>query len=121
MFRNLATLVFVGASALLSAQHREIIVTDSDAMRASARKHTELVDKTVGLTAEQATQVNELYMQVERQLDGMNQRMDMAGMSEADKKTEMAPQWAVLDQMVANKLDQILTPEQRQKWLEATK
>ena len=121
MIRTLATLLFVGASAMLSAQHRDIIVTDSDAMRANARKHTELVDRTVGLTAEQTTQVNDMYMQVERQVDGMNQRMDMAGMTEADKKAEMAPQWALLEQMVANKLDQIFTPEQRQKWLDATK
>jgi len=121
MQRLLASFVFVGVSLVLNAQHREIFVTDTDAMRANARKHTEMVHEAAVLSAEQTAQVNELYMQVERQVDGMNQRMAMAGMSEADKKVEMVPHWASLDRMVASRLQQILTPEQYAKWDEASK
>lgn len=121
MQRLLASILFVGASLALSAQHREITVTDNDAMRANARKHTELVHRTVGLSAEQTTQVNELYMQVERQVNGMEQRMAMAGMSEADRKVEMVPQWESIERMVAGRLQQILTPEQYGQWAESSK
>ena len=37
MQRILASLLFIGASIVLNAQHREITVTDTDAMRANAR------------------------------------------------------------------------------------
>lgn len=121
MQRILASLLFIGASIVLNAQHREITVTDTDAMRANARKYTAFVHKAADLSAEQTAQVNELYMQVERQVNGMEQRMAMAGMSEDDKKAEMVPQWESLERMVAGRLQQILTAEQYGKWTEASK
>ncbi len=106
---------------MASAQQPDIQVTDNDAMRASASKHTALVDKTVTLNAEQRPQVNEAYMELERKLDGMNQRFDRAKMTKEEREAEMRPQWVTLDQMVDHRLSQILTPEQHAKWAEANK
>jgi len=121
MQRILATLTFCAAAAFATAQSREINVVDTDAMRASAAKHTELVNKTVTLDQDQKARVQEIYMNYERQLDGLNQRFTMGGLSAEEREAEMAPQWAMMEKAVDDQLATILSPEQLGKWQEARK
>lgn len=119
MQRTLATLTFCAAALFATAQSRDIKVVDTDAMRVSATKHTELVHKTVTLDADQRAKVQEVYMNYERQLDGLNQRFEIGGLSKEEREAEMAPQWASLERMVDEQLATILNPEQLGKWQEA--
>lgn len=122
MQRYLASLLLAGTTFLASAQqHHDTVVKDSDAMRASASKHTDLVDKAVTLSSEQKEQVNAVYMDVERKLDGMKQRFDQAGMSEEARQEEMRPQWTALDHMVEERLATILNKDQLARWQEVNK
>ncbi len=121
MQRLFASLLFCAAAAFATAQSRNITVTDTDAMRASAQKHTTLVDQAVSLDAEQKTKVNEIYMNYERRLEGMNQRFAMANMTKEQRDAEMGPQWASLDRTLNEQLGQVLSTEQLAKWQEANK
>lgn len=121
MQRILATLTFCAAATFAMAQSREITVTDTDAMRASAAKHTELVHRTVTLDDDQRAKVQEIYMNYERQLDGLNQRFAIGGLSPEEREAEMAPQWASMEKAVDDQLATILNADQLSKWLEARK
>jgi hypothetical protein len=121
MQRLFASLLFCAAVVTASAQTRETQVTDTETMRVNAAKHTTQVDKAVMLTAEQKPQVTEVYMAVERQLAAMNQRFEMAGMSQEDRAAEMRPQWANLDRMVDERLSGILSADQLTKWREVSR
>ncbi len=121
MQRVFASLLFCAVATFASAQNRDITVKDTDAMRANAVKHAQQVDAAVGLSEEQKPRVNEVYMVVERRLDAMNQRFDMAGMSAEDRAAEMKSQWVGVDQMVEFQLAQILTADQTTKWHEAVR
>lgn len=121
MQRLFASLIFCAAAVIATAQSRTITVTDTDAMRASAGKHTALVDQAVTLNADQTAQVREVYMDMERKLDGMNQRFDSAKMTKEEREAEMAPQWASLEKLVDHRLSEILSGDQLAKWREAAK
>lgn len=121
MQRLFASLLFCAVATFASAQNRDIAVKDTDAMRVNAAKHAQQVDAAVSLTEDQKPRVNEVYMVVERRLDAMNQRFDIAGMSPEDRAAEMKSQWVGVDQMVDFQLAQILTKEQLAKWHEASK
>lgn len=121
MQRLFASFIFCAAALFASAQNRDIIVKDTDAMRASAEKHTALVDQTVTLDADQKAKVQEIYMNMERKLDGMNQRFEMGGLSKEQREAEMAPQWISLEQAVDKQLEEVLTADQATKWREAKK
>ena len=121
MQRLFASILFCAAAVFATAQHRDITVKDTDAMRANADKHTALVHKTVTLDDDQKAKVQEVYMNYERKLDGLNQRFDMAGLSKEDREAEMGPQWEALERMVEEQLATILTNDQVGKWREANK
>lgn len=121
MQRLFASLVFCGAALLATAQSHDITVTDTDAMRANASKHTTLVDQTVTLDADQKVKVQEIYMNYERKLDGMNQRFEKAGLSKEERETEMGPQWVAMEKGLDQQLSQVLTGAQLSKWREANK
>jgi Spy/CpxP family protein refolding chaperone len=121
MQRLFASILFSAAALFASAQQQDITVTDTDAMRASADKHTALVDKTVTLDADQKAKVQEIYMNLERQLDGMNQRFEKGGLTKEEREAEMAPRWASLEMAVDQQLAEVLTPDQAGKWREARK
>ena len=55
------------------------------------------------------------------EIDAMDQRFQMAGMSKADRETEMKPQWVTMDKMVEDRLAGILTKTQLDKWHEVNK
>ncbi len=121
MQRLFASLIFSGAALFTIAQNRDVTVTDTDVMRASATEHTGLVDKTVTLDADQKVKVLEIYMNYERQLEGMNQRYEKAGMSKEEREVELAPRWAAMEQAVDDQLAAVLNNDQMGKWREARK
>jgi Skp family chaperone for outer membrane proteins len=121
MQRFFASLIFCGAALFASAQNHDITVIDTDAMRASADKHTALVDQTVTLDADQKTKVQEIYMNLERKLDAMNQRFEKGGLTKEQREAEMAPQWTSLEKAVDQQLAEVLTADQATKWREAKK
>ena len=121
MQRLFASFVFAAAALLATAQSHDITVTDTEAMRTSASKHTTLVDQTVTLDADQKAKVQEIYMNYERRLDGMNQRFDKAKLTKEEREAEMAPQWASLEKAVDQQLADVLKGEQMTKWREARK
>lgn len=121
MQRLFASLMFCGAALFATAQNRDVTVTDTEAMRANASKHTELVHQTVTLNDEQKPKVMEIYMNYERQLDGLNQRLDKGGFTAAEREAEMAPQWASMEKAVDQQLAAVLTSEQMGMWVEARK
>lgn len=121
MQRFFASLTFCAAALFATAQSRDITVVDTDAMRASASKHTAMVDQTATLDAEQKTKVQEIYMNYERQLDGLNQRFSKAGLTPEQREAEMAPQWTALESAVDKQLADVLTADQMGKWREARK
>ena len=121
MQRLFASILFSAAALFASAQQHDITVTDTDAMRASADKHTALVDKTVTLDADQKAKVQEIYMNLERKLEGMNQRFEKGGLTKEEREAEMAPQWVSLEKAVDQQLAEVLTPDQAGTWREAKK
>lgn len=121
MQRLFASVLFCAAALFATAQSREITVKDTDAMRASAEKHVNLVHQTVTLDNDQRTKVQEIYMNYERQLEGLNQRLDAGGFTGADRETEMGPQWASMEKAVDDQLAAVLNNDQMGKWREARK
>jgi hypothetical protein len=121
MQRLFASILFCAAAALVSAQKRDIHVADTDAMRANAAKHTEMVHQTVTLDNDQKTKVQEIYMEYERQLEGLNQRLDQGGFTKEEREAEMAPQWVSMEKALDEKLSSVLSGEQMGKWREARK
>ncbi len=121
MQRLFASLTFCTVALFATAQNRDITVTDTDAMRASADKHTALVDQTVTLDADQKTKVQEIYMNYERKLDGLSQRFEKGGLTKEERETEMGPQWVALEKAVDEQLSSVLNGDQMDKWREAKK
>ena len=117
MNRILATLILATAFTGVSAQQ----VVDTEAMKAKATERMELVDKTVSLNADQKPQVEQVYLQVERQMVALEQRFAMAGITGADKEADMKNQYENMDRYVEEKLQTILSADQHKKWLEAAK
>lgn len=116
MQRLFASILFCAAALFATAQNRDITVKDTDAMRASAEKHTNLVHQTVTLDAEQKAKVQEIYMNYERQLDGLNQRLDKGGFTPEEREAEMGPQWASMEKAVDDQLSTVLNADQMGKW-----
>lgn len=121
MQRLFASLIFCAAAVFATAQNRDITVTDTDAMRTSADKHTALVDKTVKLDADQKTKVQEIYMNYERKLDGLNQRFEKGGLTKEERDAEMGPQWVALEKGLDEQLSSVLNGDQMGMWREAKK
>ncbi len=121
MQRLFASIILCAATVLVTAQKRDINVVDTDAMRATAAKHTEMVHQTVSLDDAQKTQVHEIYMDYERKLDGLNQRLDQGGFTKEERETEMGPQWVSLEKALDEKLSVVLSGDQMGKWREAKK
>lgn len=121
MQRLFASILFCAAAIFASAQNHDISVTDTDAMRASAHKHTALVDQTVTLDADQKVKVQEIYMNYERKLDGLNQRFEKGGLTKEEREVEMGPQWVALEKAVDGQLSAVLNGDQMGKWREANK
>lgn len=117
MNRIIATLILATAFTGLSAQQIEM----TEAMKAKAKEHMELVDKTVTLNADQKPQVEDVYLQVERQMAAVEQRFAKAGITGEQKEADMKSQIANMDRFVNERLATILTPEQNEKWAEASK
>lgn len=90
-------------------------------MRANAEKHTALVHKTVILDDEQKAKVQDIYMNYERQLDGLNQRFDIGGLTKEEREVEMRTQWASMEKSVDQQLAGVLNADQVGKWREANK
>ena len=113
MQRLFASIIFCTAALFASAQkNHDISVTDTDAMRVSADKHTAMVDQAVTLDADQKTKVQEIYMNYERKLDGLNQRFEKGGLTKEEREKEMAPQWLALEQAVDEQLATVLNSDQ---------
>lgn len=121
MIRTVATILFSAAIVVANAQSREITVQDSEAMMAKATERMELVDKTTILTSDQKAQVTEVYMQIERQMNALEQRFAIAKASPEAKEADMKYQYENMDRYAEEKLATILTTEQHAKWLEASK
>ncbi len=121
MQRLFASLVFCAAAVFATAQNRDITVTDTDAMRVSAAKHAAMVDKTVTLDADQKTKVEEIYMNYERKLDGLNRRFEKGGLTKEEREVEMGPQWVALEKTLDEQLSTVLNGDQMGKWREAKK
>lgn len=119
MVRSLLTIVFLSTAFAVSAQHPEFTPTDTPEMTANAAKHTELVDRSVSLTTEQRTQVQAMYLQVERQMKALEHRMQ--GQPKQDVEADMQGQYAIMDQYVDRELTKTLTADQLTRWHEATK
>ena len=115
MVRTLATLLFCAALTAVSAQERDIQIQDTPAMEAKANERTELVSKTVGgLTAEQTAQLKDVYMQVERHLAMVDQRMQ--GIPQADRDPDMEHVYTNMENFEHQQMHTILTPAQMAKW-----
>lgn len=117
MNRIITTLLLAIPFTGLSAQQ----IQDTPEMKAKAAERMELVNKTVTLTEEQKPQVEEVYLQVERYLVMAEQRFASAGITGEQKEADMKNQYENMDRMVEQKLITILTTEQQQKWVEASK
>ncbi len=122
MQRLFASIAFCAVALFASAQkNHDISVTDTDAMRVSADKHTAMVDQAVTLDADQKTKVQEIYMNYERKLEGLNQRFEKGGLTKEEREKEMGPQWVGLEQAVDEQLATVLNGDQIGKWREAKK
>jgi hypothetical protein len=112
MQRTLATLLFCAAFTAASAQ---IDVTETDAMRNSALKRTEQVNKQVTLTAEQRDKVYATYLKVEQYQVALDQRFAHANLTPEQREEELKPQKAVMAKMELDGLTEALTPQQLEK------
>lgn len=123
MARTFITLAFMAIAAVASAQDRQVNITDTPEMMVVVEKRTALLDKTTDLTAEQTTQVKDVYLKVERQMAAINARFDMSEppMSREDRETEMKPQYEHWDRWTNDQLSHILTAEQMAKWAAVNK
>ncbi|MCB9170177.1 MAG: hypothetical protein H6594_07495 [Flavobacteriales bacterium] len=119
MTKPLITIAFVALTASTMAQGRDITVTDSPEMTAKANEHTQLVDRTVSLSPEQREQVEEMYMEVERYYNALEQRFE--GLPEEAREGDMPAQYANMDARIDARLSEILRPEQYNVWKEAAK
>lgn len=114
--RSLVTMAFCVALLAANAQSHDIHVVDTDAMMANAAKHTSQVDQAVTLDEDQKVRVQEVYMQVERQVEALQQRFSIAKLDEEQRKSEMDVMWGSLDRYIETNLSNILTPTQMEKW-----
>ncbi|MCB0790786.1 MAG: hypothetical protein H6595_10545 [Flavobacteriales bacterium] len=119
MMKPLITIAFVALTFTAMAQGKDVSVTDTPEMMAKAKDHTELVDRTVKLSPEQRELVQELYMEVERYSNALEQRFD--GQPEEVRQADMPAQYANMDAHVDARLGEILRPEQYAVWKEASK
>jgi len=121
MQRIFTTLLLCATLIAANAQqpHRDITVTDSEAMRASAAKNTDMVDKVVHLDATQRAQVLEAYMWQERQKNALDQRTQ--ALTPEQRENELAPQRKVQAKYVDDKLSSILSGAQMVTWRGANK
>lgn len=121
MIRSLATAALFAAITTLNAQSRDIQVADTKAMTDNAAKHMALVDKAVDLDDDQKVRVQDVYMQLERQLNALDQRYTTAGLTPEQRKAEMDVMWQSLDRFVETNLTSILAPSQMEKWRAASR
>jgi hypothetical protein len=112
MLRTLASILFCATITAASAQ---IDVTETDAMRNSALKRTEQVNKEVSLTADQREKVYALYMKLEQYSVALDQRFSSSGLTPEQREVELKPQKAVMAKMELDGLTEALTPQQLEK------
>lgn len=99
----------------LQAQERVEPVQDTPEMREKALARTEAVGTTVGgLNAEQEEKVMDMYMQVERHLAAIAERM--SHQPEADRNADMKHVYASVDAFEQRQLNEILTEGQLDQW-----
>ncbi len=114
MARTFLTALFVTVALAASAQRPDYEAVDTPEMTANAVKHMELVDRSVTLTAEQKPQVQAVYMQIERQVQALEYRMQ--GQPKEDVEADMRGQYQIMDEYVDRELHKILTPDQLSRW-----
>ena len=114
MARTFLTALFVTVAFAASAQRPDFESVDTPEMIANATKHTQLVDRSVKLTAEQKPQVQAVYLQLERQVKALEYRMQ--GQPKADVEADMRGQYEIMDTYVDRELHRILTPDQLNRW-----
>src|SRR5689334_8133602 len=109
MLRTLASILFCATITAASAQ---IDVTETDAMRNSALKRTEQVNKQVNLNADQREKVYALYVKLEKYSVALDQRFAHANLTPEQREVELAPQRSVMAKMELEGLTEALTPQQ---------
>lgn len=119
MVRTLVTALLLSASFSVMAQKADIKPVDSPEMIANAKKHMEMVDRSVNLNKEQETKVQEVYMQIERQSKALAYRME--GQPKADVEADMRDQYRAMEEYTQVELSKILTPDQMNRWMEDSK
>lgn len=120
MLRKISTLFFLLAVSVLSAQDHGKFITDTPEMAVKAKERTEMVARTVGeLSKEQTARIEEVYLQVERQVAMFHKRME--GQPEADVKADMKHMYASTDAYADKQLAEILNEKQLALWKESTK
>ncbi|MFZ1687781.1 MAG: hypothetical protein WAU70_10190 [Flavobacteriales bacterium] len=123
MLRNLLLVSILAFSGAATAQDRPITIVDPPERLAIAEKHTAAVDKAASLTADQAAEVNDMFLKVERQIAALRARMDTAEpkMSEEQKEKDMKVHETRWNQWTNDQLRTILTEQQMTKWMAAGK
>ncbi len=119
MVRNFLTVLLAAAAFTVSAQRPDFQSVDTPEMTANATKHTQMVDRSAKLTAEQKPRVQEVYMQVERQIKALEYRMQ--GQPKEDVEADMRGQYQIMDEYVDRELAKILTADQLSRWREDSK
>jgi arylamine N-acetyltransferase len=119
MVRTLVTALVLSASFSVMAQKPDMKPVDSPEMIANAKKHMEMVDRSVNLNKEQEAKVQEVYLQVERQAKALAYRMEGQPKTEVD--ADMRHQYQAMEEYTQHELAKVLTPDQMNRWMEDSK